>query len=241
MITILDVDLDFFVTPIKNWGSSNNRIPEGKATTENIKEAINYLENHCLLNTEKTPGAIFENHDELFDYALEQFTEPVHLIHLDAHADIGGGLTTCWKYVCTEYTHLSLPQRYHPKRGHQYLNCGNFIVFLAGIGLLERVTFVSHPDWQDDYNSIYMKDFDPDSNALQLKRFSADDVNKSLYTSLLELPYEREQEVPFIRVSRHDFYNAVPPDQFVLTRSPGFTPVSADSLFDALSKKIQLT
>lgn len=242
VITVLDIDLDFFVTPIKYWGTSNNRIPEGNATTESIEEAVNYLETHCLLQTGKTRGAIFEHHDELFDYALEQFTEPIHLIHLDAHADIGGGLTTCWEYVCTEYTHLSSSMRRFPKRGNKYLNCGNFLVFLAGTGLLKRVTFVSHPDWINDYNGVYMKEFDTDSGAIQLKRFSKQVIKDDDFcTPLYALPHEVEPSIPFVRVSRHDFHSEIAPDRVVLTRSPGYTPASADLLFDALSERIQQT
>ncbi|MEG0216309.1 MAG: hypothetical protein RR685_09305, partial [Hungatella sp.] len=239
MVTILDIDLDFFVTPIKYWGTSNNRIPEGEATAENIDAAMNYLETHCRLQARTTPGAVFEHHDELFDYALKQFTEPIHLIHLDAHADIGGGLTKCWDYVCTKYTHLDQHMRKFPKRGNEGLNCGNFLVFLAGVGLLERVTFVSHSDWRDDYNPIYMKDFDPTSEELQLKRFSAQIIkDDDLCTPLYDLPHEVEQSIPFVRVPRHDFYSDIVPDKIILTRSPGYTPASADSLFNAISQRI---
>ena len=110
---------------------------------------------------------------------------------------------------------------------------------MAGVVLLELVTFVSHPDWSDDYNPIYMKDFNPASGALQLKRFSAEVVSNAGLTPLYNLPHEVEQSIPFVQVSRHDFHSDISPDKVVLTRSPGYTPASADSLFDAISKRIQ--
>lgn len=80
MMTVLDIDLDFFTTPIVYEVSSKKRVTKKGATTEPIQDALNYLEHHCKLPiTGKTPGANFEHHDEMFNYALRNFTEPVHL------------------------------------------------------------------------------------------------------------------------------------------------------------------
>lgn len=242
MCTVLDIDLDFFVSPIQHWKQSHDRVPDAEATPESVEEVLHYLNANCGLPTEsKTPGAWFEHHDELFDFAVKHVAEPMHLVHLDAHADIGGGLTRCWEYVFTQYTHLSLPFRRHPKRGARHLNCGNFIVFLAACGLLERVTFVAHPAWQDDYNGLYMKDFDLGSEALQLKRFEKSVIDESkLLTPLYDLPHEVEAAVPFVRVNRDDYHAEHKPDLLFVTRSPGYTPASADPLFEALARRIEL-
>lgn len=239
-MTVLDIDLDFFVTPIKHWGSSDERRDEDDCRVEDTADAIAYLESHCKMPTDSpSPGATFENHDELFDYGIANWTEPVHLIHIDAHADIGGGLTSCWHYVSTEYTHLNPRQRRMPKRGMKFLNCGNFIVFLAGCGLLKEITFVSHPDWTDDYNAIYMKGFDPSSEALQLKQFDAQDIKDAGFVPLYNVKHEVEEAIPMRRVSREKFQSVAIPDSVVLTRSPGYTPKSADALFDEIARHIK--
>lgn len=236
MKTILDIDLDFFTSPIVSDIRSDDGTDRGGESVESNEDALDYLASHCDLPIDgKTPGAFFEHHDEVFDFALKHFPEPVHLIHVDAHADIGGGTTSCWDYLCTEYAYLDREARRSPKRGDRYLNCGNFVVFLAACGLLERVTFVSHPDWSDDYNPIYMKDFDSSSNVLQIKRFPK--TAKQKLSKGIHLPdqsYDVDLEVPFERISRDGFHAACPPDLLLVTHSRQYTPACADGLYDTL-------
>lgn len=235
-MTVLDIDLDFFTSPIVHNATSNARVPCDGASFVPVRKAVDYLNQRCLLPVEtKTPGRAFEHHDQVFDYAIKHFSEPVHLIHLDAHADIGGGQTRCWNYVCTDYAHLPLNLRRFPKRGELYLNCGNFIVFLAACGLLREVTFVSHPDWAEDYNAIYMKDCDVESGALQIKKVEKDVLEGvGMMRPLCELPHEVEAEIPFRRISSDDYRADSPPNTLFVTRSPGYTPACSDSLYDAL-------
>jgi len=241
-MTILDIDLDFFVTPIKHWGATEERLDADEFKVEDAASAIEFLEKQCRMPIGPgIPGAVFENHDELFDYGLANWHEPVHLIHVDAHADIGGGFTPCWHYVTTEFAHQDSRGRRFPKRGSEFLNCGNFIVFLAGCGLLKEITFVSHPNWSDDYNPIYMKGFDPSSEAIQLKRFDAEAVADAGITKPLYLiPHEVEDAIPMRRIPREEFQLEMVPDAVVLTRSPGYTPSSADALFDEIARRIKM-
>jgi hypothetical protein len=241
MRTILDIDLDFFTSPIKNWGSLEERVPEEGASVETVDATLDYLVSHCCFpDSGRLPGAKFEHHDEVFDFAIKHWRSPVHLIHFDAHADIGGGLSSGWRYVLTDYLHLSAEDRRKPKRGEKYLNCGNFIVFLAACGLIERVTFVSHPNWCNDYGSFYMRDFDSEARALQMKRYTAKSVDDaSVSTDMWNIPHELEPCIPFERVTKADFRLQSPPDMLLLTRSPGFTPASADVLFDVLVERIE--
>jgi hypothetical protein len=240
-MTILDIDLDFFVTPIKHWGATKDRLDEDEFSVEDTASAIEFLERQCRMPVGPgIPGAVFENHDDLFDYGVANWNEPVHLIHVDAHADIGGGLTSCWHYVTTEYTHQDPKMRRFPKRGSKYLNCGNFIVFMAGCGLLKEITFVSHPSWSDDYNPIYMKGFDPSSEAIQLKRFDAKAIaNAGITEPLYWIQHEVEDVIPIRRIPRQVFQLDTVPDAVVLTRSPSYTPSSADVLFEEIGRRIK--
>jgi hypothetical protein len=239
MRTALDIDVDFFVTPIKHWGESDERLPEQEFFSDSVTTVLSFLSEKCGVSSKaQIPGACFEHHDELFDYAINHFKEPVHLIHVDAHADIGGGLSSCWYYVCTEYLHLSPEMRQKPRRGNKFLNEGNFVVFLAACGMLSRVTFVSHPEWHDDYNAIHMKDFDPLSEALQLKRYSANVVAAAGIAPLGNSPHDVEPEVPFRRIPGAKFSLVAPPDFMFVTRSPGYTPRSADALYAEIARLI---
>jgi hypothetical protein len=227
------------VRPIKHWCESNERLPEDKFSSESVADVLSFLEKQCCVSDKaKIPGARFEHHDELFDYAISHFKEPIHLVHVDAHADIGGGFSGCWHYVCTEYIHHPVAKRQKPKKGNKFLNAGNFVVFLAACELLGRLTFVSHPDWHDDYNSIYMKDFDPTSGALQLKRYSPEVVSAAGIASLCDVVHDVEAEIPFHRVPRAEFSLSATPDFMFVTRSPGYTPASTDVLYAKIAEFI---
>jgi hypothetical protein len=235
MQVVLDIDLDFFVSPIKNWHASADRLPEEDYSVD--ANAKSFFEWQCRFNRDtRIPGACFEEHDELFDFGIANFRTPIHLIHVDAHADIGGGFSAGWHYVGTEYLHLDEPARKHPQRGPNALNAGNFIIFLAACRLLREVTFVSHVNWHDDYGSAYMQHFDPHSEALQLKRFDPGALQGVL--GLQHVPHQNEAPIPFRRTSRADFQLRAIPDLMFLTRSPGYTPQSADTLYDDIAEYI---
>lgn len=235
-MTVLDIDLDFFTSPIVFAPPSEMTTERPKGTAESINDAFGYLHSHCKIPTGgKTPGAWFEDHDEVFNFALRHFTEPVHLIHVDAHSDIGGEMPMCWHYVFSEYLYFDSPGRRDPRRNNYGLNCGNFIIFLAACGLLEKVTFVPHVDWKTDYVDYYMKDFDLDSGHLQLKRCPSSELQKNgtpvgPWNAKLEL----ESPIPFNRIPRHEYLADSPPDMLLVTRSPQYTPACSDGLYDAL-------
>jgi hypothetical protein len=236
MTTVLDIDLDFFTSPIVNDSMGEVASRRRGETVEATDEVLDYLKSNLAVPIpERTPGGVFEHHDEVFEFALRHFTEPVHLIHVDAHSDIGGGLPMCWQYVFGDYLHLNGQGRHSPERGPKGLNCGNFIVFLAACGLLERVTFVTREDWRHDYSCIYMTDFCKDAGSLQLKCFNKQDFSRvGLGAELWDLPHSVESAIPFEVVGRDGFSSRVAPDMLLVTRSPQYTPECADQLFDAL-------
>lgn len=235
-MTVLDIDLDFFTSPIVIDSMGERATKRRGKTAESIDSVLGYLQSQCLVPTSgKTPGAYFEHHDEVFNFALKHFTEPIHLIHVDAHSDIGGGMPMCWQYVFGEYLHLDDQKRHFPKRGPKGLNCGNFIVFLAACGLLERVTFVTREDWKCDYSIIYMEGFRMDSGHIQLKRFEKQDFGRiGINANLWDLPHSVEAAIPFKEASRRDFISSAPPDMLLVTKSPQYTPACSDDLYDAL-------
>jgi len=177
----------------------------------------------------------------MFDYFRTHADEgtKVDVIHVDAHSDIGGGLFSgCWHYVLTEYLYLSHQQRLFPRRGTRALNCGNFLVFMAACGWINRITFVQPDGWSDDLNGMYLKDFGADPFCLQLRRYRPEDVAETF--DLHGLAYEVDVEVP---VEYRKWYKMTPdrlPDMIFVTRSPNFTPETADPLFERLSALIDV-
>ncbi len=243
---ILDIDLDFFVSPIASFGSSNERLDDSDYSVDSIDVARSFLETQCRLSKRrKLPGACFEHHDDVFYhvrdlYASGELTSPIELHHVDAHSDIGGGFTTCWIYVEQELVHQPIPRRMHPKRGIPYLNSGNFVVFLAACGWLNQIHFVVPNEWRDDTNAAYLKDFSINSRALQLKRYRASDVDSAgVNCSLADIKHTLEPEIPFRYTFRSRYQASEGFDQILLTRSPGFTPKAADKLFDFINEYIK--
>ncbi|WP_257233071.1 hypothetical protein [Rhodococcus qingshengii] len=64
---ILDIDLDFFVTPVVYWPEDNERPPAEDYSVWPIDQALDFLRNRCGL-TQKLPGFVTENHGELSLY-----------------------------------------------------------------------------------------------------------------------------------------------------------------------------
>lgn len=241
-MTILDIDLDFFVSPIKFEVDTSRRLPEAEFKVEDIESALRFLESNCCLPLDSSvPGALFEHHDEVFDYAVQNFPPQLDWVHVDAHADIGGGwIVPSWQYIFCEYTTLDLKARRTPLRGPKGLNCGNFMLFLAGCGMLKEVRFVTPSIWKSDLQPIFMEGHTECSNAIQLKRYDRDVLRSCLFRPLAETPHEVEQAIPFVPVKREDFELLKQPDFVLLTRSPGYTPKSADRLYDAVASRLDL-
>lgn len=96
---------------------------------------------------------------------------PVHLVHVDAHDDLG--CDSSLEYVLTDYFNRSLEDRYSPETGTGKLHAGNFLVFLAACGWLSKMTFVHHPQWDGSLPSAYFKNDDPSTQILDLQGYDA--------------------------------------------------------------------
>jgi hypothetical protein len=238
-IRVLDLDLDFFVSPIANFISGKQRLNDDEYSVDQIDSIAQFLETQCgLTAVNRLPAKLFEEHDQVFDYLRMLKADPwreqqVDLHHIDAHSDTGGGLTSCWHYVFSEYLHLPLSARMFPRRGAAGLNPGNFIIFLAACGWLDRVRFVTHPQWQDDIQHVYMHNFDSFSGAIQLKKYNPQTLRDAPITKPLDkIEHELEPAIPFEIIGRENYSADGPFDFVFLTRSPGFTPRFADTIFD---------
>jgi hypothetical protein len=239
-MVILDIDLDFFVTPIRHEVETDERLPEGEYSVESCTAALGFLRDACGLPLDRSVrGVQFEHHDEVFDFVVENLPDALEWIHVDAHADIGGGWRVrCWPYIFCEFTHLDQAARRKPLRGPNGLNCGNFLLFLAGCNKLKDVTFVTPPTWKNDYQAIYMKEFSETSGAIQLKRYSKSAT--SCMTPLHLVKHDVEPPIPYKSVPRADFKASAKPDLVLLTRSPGFTTASSDVLYNAIANCLLL-
>jgi hypothetical protein len=246
---ILDLDLDFFVTPIAHWRGGRERLPAGDGyAVEPLESIERFLIEKCGLNRgRKTIGELFEEHDEVFGAvralaANQPLAGQIVLDHVDAHSDTGGGFDLSWRYLFTEYVHQPQVRRFWPRRGSYAMNSGNFLIFLSACGWIQKIRFVHHPEWQrDDIQHIYMRNFDSESDYIQLKRYRTEDIDRrSDMTPLNQIPHDLEAAVPFEIVARQNFAAEGLYDRVYLTRSPAFTPRAADAAYDFISEFIEI-
>lgn len=247
MHTVLDIDLDFFVTKIKHdCEASINRLSEEDGYLPvNMSLVKSFLEQNCGLSQEhKIPGNCFEQHDEVFDYWRDLIDRgflnpPFQVVHVDAHSDLGFSFVdNSWTYITTDYLDLDSAARQYPKRGSQGLNPGNFLIFTAACGWLERLTLVLHPEWENDLRGFYMKGFGIDGDLLELKQFDKRILKSHTSLDPKEIPYRTDCQVPLSKVQMSDYRAMSDLDLLCNTHSPSYTPESADEIFELIKSYI---
>lgn len=80
-----------------------------------------------------------------------------------------------------------------------------------------------------------MKDFDFDSDHLQLCAVTHDDLQSDLFGARREMPVQhRDPAVPFAWSGWPRFKAPEPFDFICLTRSPAYTPAASDAIYDEI-------
>lgn len=244
---VLDIDLDIFVTPINHINSSFRLADEEHELTPQAIIDQFIIEKCGLSTTTPTPGAAFEEHDELFDvlkYLInsKQLLAPFELVHVDAHADLGMGQWSPFEYLLTDLMHKPVHERADPLRGHQGLNRGTVTLFIAACEWLSKLHYVHHPDDGEDFRELLLHwDVEKEQLSLQIPTCSQDDMNRIKSSGMPTDRWGRLSNccstgrlIPF-ELSTLDSYAEPGKFDFVfLTRSPGFTPPKADAVFERI-------
>ncbi len=248
ILRVLDIDLDIFVSPINDRHSSSRlRDEECELTSD---DAIDYFLMHkCgLSSSAPKPGAVFEEHDELFDVLKSliesnQLADSFELVHVDAHADLGFGQWPPFEYLLTDLMHRPVHERTSPARGPKGLNRGTVLLFIAACEWISKLYYVHHPDDGEDVPTLLL-DWSNDSDrcSLHVPRCSMEDINAS------KLPFldwnvlsKRCSRGTLIPIESSTIVTYCGPEEFdfvFLTRSPGFTPPKADAVFERIRSLI---
>jgi len=204
-----------------------------------MDDALSYLEDHLGLRA-PMPGFVVEHHGELFSLwrraiAKGALVAPFHLVHLDAHADLGFG-ETGHKYLLTEVMQLPPERRQYPEYGINKLTDGSFIAFAAACRWLSEIDYVFSPQGGSDLHPYLMEGFDPQADAIQLAALTPDQFRKVRdgEESLIETD---EPRIPVRQVPRGEFHATMPYDFVCLCRSPALTPPTADPIFDEIRSR----
>jgi hypothetical protein len=237
MQRILDIDLDFFVRGVVYWPDQNARPDPEDHPVWAVDEAIEFLRERCRLERQ-VPGFVTENHGELFPLwraAIENETlfPPFHVTHVDAHADLGLG-DAGYVYLLTELIRLAPAERTRPKTGPTGLNDGNHLAFAVACRWIADLTYVYCDGGGSDELSLIMQGFDPRADRIQLSALTPNELDRIRHRGGSPAIEPLEPPVPY-RSMRWDSFEADGPYDFVcLTRSPPYSPPTADLLFDAI-------
>lgn len=249
-LRILDIDLDFFLENI-HYGAfpwRNKRISNDKYKPWSKEKVVSFLEVQCgLLPEQKINGACFIHHDKLF-HVMNQIKNICNEVlrfsidHIDGHSDLGGS-DSGLLYICRDLLfHPPDKRSFLQHRGmRNNLDSGNFLAFAAACRLIERLNFITHPGKGKDIPSFIFKNFDINSNLIQLKKFSRDQINEFVdhpdHLPKLK-PLGSEPEIPFRMIPYNEFQSSGDYDFVFLAQSPAFTPVEADRLIPVITKYI---
>lgn len=252
---ILDIDLDFFLLRKANSTvTSERRLNKNDYKCWERQDVIRFLEENCGLSTsKKIRGKYFIHHVEVFHFLKEiqmknNFNVRFSIDHVDAHADLGLG-DASYKYISGEILHMPLAERHIIKKlnGRDGLSSGNYLAFAIACRWISNLKYINNKDWFDDLQPFHFRDFNPESEIIELKKYYDDDIwkminNGDFYSKALTIkPLDLEPPIPFEKIEYENFRNEKTYDYILLTQSPGFTPRTADALIDVIKEYMAIS
>lgn len=239
MLRVLDIDLDFFVSPVVYLPQGKGRPADDEYSVWPVDDALGFLADRCGLNG-RLPGFVTERHHELFPLWRESIEggllqPPFHVTHVDAHADLGMG-DASWKYILTELLFQPLEARKFPREGGlSGLAEGNYLSFAIACQWLGELIYVHGYGAGSDVPKSSMQDFRMDAPNIQLPALTEADAQKMLHFKWDDIDASRlEPPVSFQRVLFTDFEATDPYDLVCITRSPQYAPPKADVVYDRI-------
>lgn len=252
-LKILDIDLDFFLNEIYYGGDAygNRRINGEKYKPWSKDRVISFLENNCGLSTQrKIRGAFFIEHYKLFHWLTRIRKINGHedlcfsIDHVDGHADLEVGDGTI-EYIAAELLSFPFEQRDYLQRFgmQQDLDSGNFLLYAIACRLVKELNFIIPSGKVKDVFTFLYKDYDKNSHALQLKKFTRNQMYE-LFENLEHLerfiPECVEPEVPFHIIPYQEFRSKGDYDLIFFAKSPTFTPKESDELIPVIMEYIDM-
>ena len=238
---ILDLDLDFFLDGVAH------DLPYDAPRLDPIDyppwerdAAIAFLEQNCML-TSKLPGFVVERHGQLFPRWRDAIEEgklvlPFEVTHVDAHADLGLG-DHGYVYFMTELLFAPVEERRFPMIGEGGMDDGNWLNFAIACRWLSDLLYVFNreTDTPGDLLGYVLEGFDGDAEHIQLAALNDTEIKKLWFRpEKWPVPQRLEPKVPFKALPWKSFQASEPYDVVCLARSPAFTPVESDVLFDEI-------
>ena len=232
-MTLLDIDLDFFLTAPCPFAEAGARPSDTCALPHSEERVRRFLEQNLGLDRHtKTPGRVFETHDGAVLYWQElvqagRLSAPFEVVHVDTHSDLGIAQRG---YPFVKNSVLCRPvekrREFENFKAMGQLNEANYLVFALAARLIERLVNLrntaSLPDFPNEMRA--------DAEHIQLK---------SAFPTLFEAKYGAEPPVRYIEYADGYEFRADKKFDFVsLALSPRYTPRSADCLAEVIAEYI---
>ncbi|MBI3834827.1 MAG: hypothetical protein HY287_10900 [Planctomycetes bacterium] len=173
-------------------------------------------------------------------------SEGMDIVHVVAHADLGGEIDGCWIQIMGDVLHCPVEERQSPKRGSELLDNGlceaNFLLFAIACSWISSLTYVYHADRNADPTSdevprMYFRNNSYLTRELQLKSVTKEDIN-GIKRPWDMKPLHIDPPVPYQATHPDRFRSSGSFNYMFLTYSPNYTPSSADSLISLISSHI---
>ena len=256
---VLSIDIDYFVSPIAfgHSDSSGKRLSDTDYSIRQEEDVRNFLEQRCKLSVnDKVRGCAIISHVDAFDLIHQgiktgSFTPPVDLYHVDAHADLGAGSDTSFKFILEELVFRPVDQRYSiPRSGWHGLGAGNWLAYCVANRWIREVWFLPNEDYhstnggtKDDLVRFFFPKCETAPEGLQILELIPISSGLSLDAwedTLCQQP-RPEPTVPWrTLMQENDFTLPTQPDYVIVCQSPGFTPQTADVLFEIAKEYIDI-
>lgn len=234
-IKVLNLDIDAFVTPIALYrGPDDGRLSAEDYSCRTPDEFRQYLEKGCgLSRTNKPRGCIVTQHDELFPVwrsliASGDMESSVHLYHLDAHDDLGGGLGDD-SHEEVQSRVLLKPVESRPHVPWSAMNSGNYLLYALACRWISALTLIRHPE---DFQAVPKNLLSDDGKHIQLRPWS----QGAPVTAA-----SREPSIPLDVIPIDDFAMQEEPSWVFVATSPVFTPPASDALIEVVREYLDLS
>jgi UPF0489 domain len=259
-VRVLNLDLDFFLNDRATMRADTAKARPKDLTPWEPERVLNFLQNTLNLRC-KVPGRIVRSHDEVFyrwrDLIQRRaLTIPFFVAHVDAHSDLGMG-TPSWVYLHSEFLELPLTRRARPKRGVWGLNFASYMPFAIGNCWFSEIDFITPRCWHDDILRTILADDCPVPNGAR-EEFYRPNISlpiELMHATNAQIDQTISQMSDFSTVRRKigeprislnivsddcvgARYSGQLWDYVFLSRSPGYTPKSADSLIPIIAQYI---
>lgn len=237
---VLDLDLDFFLEGVTWKYGVGDRFPDEESHPPWSSERVEkFLEDQCGLCKESpVPGRVVTTHDEvLWDWLkLPESGQSWTIVHVDAHGDLGYN-ESCLIDVLTSFLNLPFDQRLQNlKEIKSEITQGCYLLYALACRRIGKLTYVHHPNGGDDVPDQILKNFDTESQRIELKSFDVE-MGEPLTE---EAPIDhREPSIPFELISGPEYQNSETYDYMYLSKSPAYTPPSADSLIEVIEQYME--